>query len=154
MIREFWENHPKNRLFAHFSTLSHPVRRDAAPRRVPTTRQAGARRRRIIDVHIIGSLNRVTNLSTTPGNMLFGPLSSLAAHHHRFSAVFFKRFAPMPSLAPVTGAQPLSRISCKLAQDIAGSVAVVPSHNLEFSASGPPASRRYPRDRAICAFPP
>ena len=69
-----------------------PVRRDAAPRRVPTTRQAGERRRRIIDVHIIASLNRVTILSTTPGNMLFGPLSSLAAHHHRFIAFFFQTF--------------------------------------------------------------
>ena len=75
-------------------------------------RQAGDRRRRIIDVHITASLNRVTILSTTPGNMLFGPLSSLAAHHHRIIAFFFKRFAAMPSLAPEeAGAQPLSRMS-------------------------------------------
>jgi hypothetical protein len=76
-------------------------------------RQAGDRRRRIIDVHITASLNRVTDVSKTPGNMLFGPLSTLAAHHDGFNHAFiFKRFAAMPSLAPEeAGAQPLSRMS-------------------------------------------
>ena len=91
VIREKIEkNRPLRTLFNAFSSVRH----DAAPRRVPTTRQAGERRRQIIDVHIIASLNRVTNLSTTPGNMLFGPLSSLAAHHHRFMAFYFSNVSP------------------------------------------------------------
>jgi hypothetical protein len=58
-------------------------------------RQAGDRRRRIIDVHITASLNRVTDVSTTPGNMLFGPLSTLAAHHDGFNHAFlFSNVSP------------------------------------------------------------
>ena len=58
-------------------------------------RQAGDRRRRIIDVHITASLNRVTDVSKTPGNMLFGPLSTLAAHHDGFNHAFlFSNVSP------------------------------------------------------------
>ena len=50
-------------------------------------RQAGDRRRRIIDVHITASLNRVTDVSKTPGNMLFGPLSTLDSFWRSFSRI-------------------------------------------------------------------
>ena len=71
-------------------------------------RQAGDRRRRIIDVHITARLNRVTDVSTTPGNMLFGPLSTLAGHHHGFNRAFiFSNVSPFRLLCgqPVQAAQ-------------------------------------------------
>ena len=50
-----------------------PVSRDAAPWRVPTTRQTGERRRPIIVVRIIASLNRVTNLQQPQGTCFSDP---------------------------------------------------------------------------------
>ena len=77
-------------LFDAFPT----VRRDAEPQHVPTTRQTGERRRRIIDVDIVASLNRVMDLRITPVIIVLGPLSSVASHGERTCRKPFRKFWP------------------------------------------------------------
>ena len=58
------------------------------------TRHREARRRRIIDVDTIASLNQAADLRKTPGIIVFGPLSSVAAHGERFCRKPFRKFWP------------------------------------------------------------
>jgi hypothetical protein len=58
-----------------FSLHGHP-RRDARRGSVPTMRHQEEKRRRIVDVDTMASPNQAVDLRTTPGIIVFGPLSS------------------------------------------------------------------------------
>ena len=69
-----WE---KFRKMVGFGLVSygHP-RRDARRGSVPTMRHQEEKRRRIVDVDTMASPNQAVDLRTTPGIIVFGPLSS------------------------------------------------------------------------------
>ena len=74
-----------------FALYGHP-RRDTRRGSVLTMRYKEEKMRRIIDVGTIASLNQAADLRKTPGIIVFGPLSSVAAHGGRFCRKPFRKF--------------------------------------------------------------